>query len=75
LIIKDNGRGIAADKLPFIFDKFYRIQEGDLHDVKGYGLGLSYVKQLVNTLKGEIRVSSAPGSGTTFKINFPQANG
>jgi len=75
LVIKDNGRGIAADKLPFIFDKFYRVPDGDLHDVKGYGLGLSYVKQLVNTLKGKISVSSTPGSGTTFKINFPQANG
>jgi two-component system phosphate regulon sensor histidine kinase PhoR len=75
LTVKDNGRGIASDKLPFIFDKFYRIQDGDLHDVKGYGLGLSYVKQLVSTLKGEIIVNSNSGSGTTFKINFPKFNG
>lgn len=75
LIIKDNGRGINTVALPFIFDKFYRIQEGDLHEVKGYGLGLSYVKQLVNTLKGKIAVESKPGAGTTFKINFPEYHG
>jgi two-component system phosphate regulon sensor histidine kinase PhoR len=75
LAVKDNGRGIDESRLPFIFDKFYRVQEGDLYEVKGYGLGLSYVKQLVSTLKGEITVDSKKGVGTTFKINFPVCNG
>jgi two-component system phosphate regulon sensor histidine kinase PhoR len=48
---------------------------GDLHDVKGYGLGLSYVKQLIDTIKGDIKVKSKPGTGTIFTIKFPQSNG
>jgi two-component system phosphate regulon sensor histidine kinase PhoR len=72
LQISDNGKGIKSIYLPLIFDKFYRIQTGDLHDVKGYGLGLSYVRQLVSTLKGNIKVTSKPGKGTTFTLEFPQ---
>ena len=72
LQVADNGKGIESIYLPLIFDKFYRIQAGDLHDVKGYGLGLSYVKQLVTLLKGDIKVSSKPGKGTTFTLEFPQ---
>lgn len=75
LQIEDNGKGIDERYLPFIFDKFYRVPMGDLHDVKGYGLGLSYVKQLVNTMKGDIKVKSKPGVGTIFTIKFPQTNG
>ncbi|MGN8072630.1 sensor histidine kinase [Mucilaginibacter sp. 22184] len=71
LIVKDNGSGMASSVLPFIYDKFFRIQEGDVHEVKGYGLGLSYVKQLVTTLGGVIRVESEQGKGTSFIINFP----
>lgn len=72
LIISDNGPGISHKDLPFIFDKFYRVPSGNLHEVKGYGLGLSYVKQLVSDLKGTISVSSKMNSGTTFTIKFPQ---
>lgn len=75
LVITDNGTGIDRAELPFIYDKFFRIQDGDLHDVKGYGLGLSYVKQLVTTLKGKITVYSKVDTGTTFKIDFPKYNG
>jgi two-component system phosphate regulon sensor histidine kinase PhoR len=72
LEVKDNGKGIPAIHLPFIFDKFYRVQDGDLHTVKGYGLGLSYVKQLVMAVKGEISVKSKDRAGTIFTIKFPQ---
>lgn len=71
LEVQDNGSGISEENLPLIFDKFYRITSGDLHDVKGYGIGLSYVKELVTLLSGEIIVNSHLGSGTTFIIKFP----
>ena len=69
--VKDNGNGIPDMHLPYIFDKFYRVQDGDLHTVKGYGLGLSYVKQLVTAVKGEISVKSKEGAGAIFTIKFP----
>ncbi|MDP9079316.1 MAG: HAMP domain-containing histidine kinase [Bacteroidota bacterium] len=72
LIIRDNGRGIDQQYLPFIFDKFYRVPSGNLHEVKGYGLGLSYVKQLAISLNGYVSVKSKINSGTTFTIQFPQ---
>lgn len=71
LQVADDGMGMQGLHLPLIFDKFYRIQSGELHDVKGYGLGLSYVKQLVTALKGEIGVTSKINKGTTFTIEFP----
>ena len=71
LTVKDSGKGIDPSVLPFIYDKFFRIQKGDLHEVKGYGLGLSYVKQLVTTLDGVIKVESELRQGTSFTINFP----
>jgi two-component system, OmpR family, phosphate regulon sensor histidine kinase PhoR len=72
LKIADSGKGMQDFHLPLIFDKFYRIDSGDEHDVKGYGLGLSYVKQLVGVLKGKISVQSKVNHGTTFTIEFPQ---
>ena len=72
LIIRDNGKGIDQQYLPFIFDKFYRVPSGNLHEVKGYGLGLSYVKQLVISLNGVIHVSSKINSETIFTIQFPK---
>jgi two-component system phosphate regulon sensor histidine kinase PhoR len=72
LIIRDNGRGIDPQYLPFIFDKFYRVPSGNLHGIKGYGLGLSYVKQLATSLNGMISVKSKLNSGTTFTLQFPQ---
>ncbi len=69
--VTDNGIGISKEHLPFIFDKFYRVPQGDLHDVKGYGLGLSYVKELVSRLGGSIKVSSTPGSGSLFTFKIP----
>ncbi len=71
IIVADNGKGIAPEHLPFIFDKFYRVPSGDLHEVKGYGLGLSYVQQLVNSLNGKMEVRSKINEGTTFTIKLP----
>jgi two-component system phosphate regulon sensor histidine kinase PhoR len=69
--IIDNGIGISANNTPYIFDKFYRVGSGNLHNVKGYGLGLSYVKQLVTSLNGSISVKSKLGTGSEFTIKFP----
>ena len=68
ITITDHGMGIAADKLPHIYDKFYRVPTGNLHDVKGYGLGLFYVKTMVEKHGWSIDVSSVKGKGTTFTI-------
>jgi signal transduction histidine kinase len=70
LQIQDKGKGIDPFHLPFIFDKFYRVQSKNVHEVKGYGLGLSYVKLLVTALNGEISVRSHIDKGTTFTIQF-----
>jgi len=66
----DNGIGISEHNIPYIFDKFYRVNSGNLHDVKGYGLGLSYVKQLITSLNGSISAKSKLGTGTEFIIKF-----
>jgi two-component system phosphate regulon sensor histidine kinase PhoR len=71
LEVQDNGPGIAARHLPYIFDRFYRAAQGDLHDTKGYGLGLSFVKELSGRLQGKATVASVPGEGSTFRIQFP----
>jgi len=70
--VRDEGQGIASEHLPFIFDKFYRVPAGNLHEVKGYGIGLSYVKQLVATIGGRISVKSSPDKGAEFTIQFPR---
>ena len=68
IAVTDHGMGIPADKLQHIFDKFYRVPTGDQHDVKGYGLGLFYVKTMVEKHGWSIDVTSSRGVGTTFKI-------
>jgi len=68
LTISDNGNGIPPNEIRRIFDKYYRIKNGDLHKVKGYGLGLAYVKRIIRMHGGKIRVSSELGKGTSFQI-------
>ncbi|MBO3698051.1 HAMP domain-containing sensor histidine kinase [Roseivirga sp. E12] len=71
LIIKDNGIGMSEQVQKFIFDKFYRAGSGDLHNVKGFGLGLSYVKSVIEAHKGGINLNSKKNEGSEFNIYLP----
>lgn len=71
MTVQDKGMGMSKEARKHIFDKFYRVHTGNVHDVKGFGLGLSYVKAIVTAHKGAIEVKSEPGKGSSFILFFP----
>jgi two-component system phosphate regulon sensor histidine kinase PhoR len=70
LRFQDNGIGIAKEHLGKVFDRLYRVPTGNVHDVKGFGLGLSYIKTVVDRHRGTIQVESEPRKGSTFILNL-----
>jgi two-component system phosphate regulon sensor histidine kinase PhoR len=74
LYVEDNGIGMSKDKLNKIFEKFYRVPTGNIHTIKGFGLGLSYVKVIIMQFGGNIKVKSKINSGSTFIVEIPIKN-
>lgn len=73
--VEDKGIGITREQQKYIFDKFYRVPHGNTHDVKGYGLGLYYVRNMVEKLDGSVSVKSVYGKGSTFILTLKNHNG
>jgi two-component system, OmpR family, phosphate regulon sensor histidine kinase PhoR len=71
-VVRDHGMGISKEQQKHIFDKFYRVPTGDLHAVKGFGLGLAYVQQIVDAHGGTVGVKSQFGAGSEFTVALPE---
>lgn len=71
IIVRDNGIGIKKEDLKHIFERFYRVHTGNRHDVKGFGLGLAYVKKMMSLFNGEVSAESEYGEWTEFKLVLP----
>ena len=71
ITVEDNGIGLRPAEMKRVFDKYYRVARGNVHDVKGFGLGLSYVKRIVQAHGGNVRVRSEAGQGSAFEIKLP----
>jgi len=72
LRVRDNGIGMSREEQRHVFEKFYRVPTGDKHDVKGFGIGLNYVRKMIKQHGGKIQLKSEPKSGSTFRIYFPK---
>jgi two-component system, OmpR family, phosphate regulon sensor histidine kinase PhoR len=72
--VRDNGIGIDKKHFKDIFRKFYRVPTGNVHNVKGFGIGLNFAKKIVDAHQGKIEVSSEPGVGSEFNIHMPLLN-
>ena len=68
--VQDNGMGIGREHLERVFEKFYRVPTGNRHDVKGFGLGLSYVKLMAGAMGGGVTIQSGKGTGTTVELTL-----
>jgi two-component system phosphate regulon sensor histidine kinase PhoR len=71
LRVSDHGIGISKEDQKHVFEKFYRVSTGDVHNVKGFGIGLNYVAQVVKLHHGHITLESEPGQGSTFIVSLP----
>ena len=70
--ISDNGIGISGKDTPFVFEKYFRVNTGNIHNIKGYGIGLSYVKEIMKLHHGKVELESKLGQGSVFQLIFPK---